>query len=526
MDLRVLVEGLLVSPRALPEPVDLLESKHYHTHRGAPHRTSFVKRHHQQFTSALKRRKEELQTRDARVANLASQGIVDDLKRDLSRDLQAVEQAMARSRDPDLSSEQRRQAAMQLQTHKSRIKDRIRASYQAQYRAGVYAKGIGPRFAHASRFSDEERRWVDSAWKHEMRFMNRLFRDLEGGRKAQSLKWRLDQYGRASRGLYWAGATAASDEDTIIWWELDPDCDNCQACVRLSAEGPYHKETLPTTPGAGMTDCVVDPGALVWTSRGRVSIADVRVGDFVWTHRGRLRRVTATQVRPALEPREIVEVGGVHVTADHKVFTWDGWQPLRSAITQELRMIHPQQSEPLLKMLGPAAFGPAHADVPTLRDCLSNLRVKEDAGRRMSVLWDESQDEDVVEEVASEDAVGFALGWVGEVQVLGGSDLRLIHDQEVGWSGDLPCFDGHAREALFSGMLPSGTPLRDLTVEEDESFIVGDGVILQNCRGNCHCELRFETVEWDTALAVKHGGRSGESVARSVRRNQRVRSKR
>ena len=77
----------------------------------------------------------------------------------------------------------------------------------------------------------------------------------------------------------------------------------------------------------------VAEGEPITTSRGRVPIEDVRVGDLVMTHRGRFRRVYAT-MHKAPDTGTIRELrlstGGVlRVTDEHPVLTANGWKAAR-----------------------------------------------------------------------------------------------------------------------------------------------------------------------------------------------------
>lgn len=61
-------------------------------------------------------------------------------------------------------------------------------------------------------------------------------------------------------------------------WDLGLE-DNCPDCPVLAGGGPYTKETLYTTPGAGDTVCLGNCGCVIRRSDGVVGIEAIRYGD-------------------------------------------------------------------------------------------------------------------------------------------------------------------------------------------------------------------------------------------------------
>ena len=41
-----------------------------------------------------------------------------------------------------------------------------------------------------------------------------------------------------------------------IYWVLNKNAEHCDSCVYLRDHGPYHRYNIPTTPGAGQTQCL------------------------------------------------------------------------------------------------------------------------------------------------------------------------------------------------------------------------------------------------------------------------------
>ena len=65
---------------------------------------------------------------------------------------------------------------------------------------------------------------------------------------------RLKLYSNAVTAGFNAGAVAAGENGELIFWKLGA-CDHCVDCPVLAASGPYTKNTLPTLPGQGQTQC-------------------------------------------------------------------------------------------------------------------------------------------------------------------------------------------------------------------------------------------------------------------------------
>jgi len=98
---------------------------------------------------------------------------------------------------------------------------------------------------------------------------------------------------------------------------------HCDVCP-IYAKRKWTWETLPTTPGAGDTPCIVSGRIGIYTSKGLKRISRIKPGDLVLTHKGRFRKVVKTQKTPYTE--EVLQfkilVGdeevGLTVTPDHK----------------------------------------------------------------------------------------------------------------------------------------------------------------------------------------------------------------
>lgn len=618
-------ELIETSPRFRLLARALAESKHVSTLRGVPHRDQYARIGDMHLQPQVQSRaaaaseaafREQQQEFAKKLYGLVGQYQRLHVRNVAMRAPSTPDEVARAGGNPSRQRERQKRHALwsrsRVNTKASEIRDLFRENYLQAYRRGI---GTTVSLAHETPalISPEEARWLESAVRHEMRYFNRLLLQVRGNRSPAGFKHRVDRYTATLEAFFRAGQVAGQHPNTVIHWVMDPRLENCPDCLELSRKGPFTKDSLPTTPKAGATRCVIDPSAPVWTARGLVPISQVVVGDQVWTHRGRLRPVMATPRSTAGPGRESAVVGGVSFTADHRVFTWDGWRTLSEIAHVGLRMIHPQHVDSLLELFGPDAFGPAHSPVPSLRECLSNLwedEGSESTGVRQ--LWEASESQAAVgsgwfdysrgsegETYSLERSDGGQLlleedGWPKVREVLGGrqaedhlsvsvgmdgaswgdtvlgygaSQERGLHGRSIGESGVVESPSSHlsarfsrdshlvsaycswsvsssigelcslwkrvssrysptiewcstTREVLLTGVCRTGTTLYDLTVFEDESFIVGDGVIAQNCLDRCGCHLEYEKLDQATFERLRDASKSGMGNLRSFRRQR------
>ena len=65
-------------------------------------------------------------------------------------------------------------------------------------------------------------------------------------------------YNERIRGTANRGALDALPPWTEIDWVLGPNENHCEDCPELAKNGPYRPDTIPTLPGEGMTECLVN----------------------------------------------------------------------------------------------------------------------------------------------------------------------------------------------------------------------------------------------------------------------------
>ncbi len=127
----------------------------------------------------------------------------------------------------------------------------LREAWERSYRMGIRSSGVWK----SPRLAASESSWVRQAARREMSFFNQLIDDVKAGKPVQSLRARIAMYGKAILAAYTAGQVAATGRSTLIHWLLDPQAEHCEDCIALAKNGPYVKDTLPTTPRAGLCKC-------------------------------------------------------------------------------------------------------------------------------------------------------------------------------------------------------------------------------------------------------------------------------
>lgn len=76
--------------------------------------------------------------------------------------------------------------------------------------------------------------------------------------RENTIATRAQLYAERVRGTANTGMVGNLPETTLIYWRLGPNEDHCPDCPVLAKGGPYIPKTLPTVPGAGMTECLVN----------------------------------------------------------------------------------------------------------------------------------------------------------------------------------------------------------------------------------------------------------------------------
>lgn len=135
------------------------------------------------------------------------------------------------------------------------LKDSFKVLYYDAYKLGLEgsASHLDPQLG----MSAEDRRWVDTAFVHEMRFFNRFVSQVMEGRLSPGqIDHRVRMYMDTVRSVYESGRVMGTSPTTLIYWVYNPEAQHCESCLYLRDHSPYTRNTIPTTPRAGGTECI------------------------------------------------------------------------------------------------------------------------------------------------------------------------------------------------------------------------------------------------------------------------------
>lgn len=134
---------------------------------------------------------------------------------------------------------------------KSELKELYLASFGMGLRSGHGVKGD----LSGKQITTEDSRWAESAYRHEMKFFNKLLLDIERGTSKTPIKRRLKAYTETTASLFSSARVLAYPHAVRIDWVLQP-AEHCDSCRFLKENGPYTKFSLPCTPRSGLTKCL------------------------------------------------------------------------------------------------------------------------------------------------------------------------------------------------------------------------------------------------------------------------------
>ena len=135
------------------------------------------------------------------------------------------------------------------------VRHLLRESYREAYKAGFQSSGVGTLQVGTTEFDEK---WVNTASRHEMKYFNKLLDEIAEGRQSGSIEKRLSNYTKALKNVYFSGRVMGTPSNHLIDWVGPQDRKTCVSCRFLAKHSPYTKDTLPTTPRAGDTRCLMN----------------------------------------------------------------------------------------------------------------------------------------------------------------------------------------------------------------------------------------------------------------------------
>lgn len=130
-----------------------------------------------------------------------------------------------------------------------RLKKEIATHWDEAYLFGTRA--IGSPFGVAP----EDSAFLKRARATEYKFLEKFMSDIKADREKMARYDRLDMYVNSLDGIYQHGQVDGAPDNVEIDWVLHPAI-HCSDCLKLAAEGPYTKKTLPCVPRDGTTSCL------------------------------------------------------------------------------------------------------------------------------------------------------------------------------------------------------------------------------------------------------------------------------
>ena len=133
----------------------------------------------------------------------------------------------------------------------------MRDSYTKAFQSGALKMG-NPYFKDIGNLAPRDMRFINGAVRTEMGYL-RNFLDKTSPLVANGgvpPLYRGQRYVKTLDSMFSSGMVGAAGPNHVFWWDLGAVDMHCPDCVTLNAGNPYTKETLPTVPRAGETQCI------------------------------------------------------------------------------------------------------------------------------------------------------------------------------------------------------------------------------------------------------------------------------
>jgi hypothetical protein len=139
---------------------------------------------------------------------------------------------------------------------KASMSQALRTAYLEAFALGLHGAGIKAATGISDfRLTQPEREWVESAFRHESRYMGKFIDAIITETSTKNIFDRVDHYTETIKSIYEAGRIRGAPPDTIITWNLHP-AEHCASCIFLAKHSPYLPSTLPCQPKSGQTECL------------------------------------------------------------------------------------------------------------------------------------------------------------------------------------------------------------------------------------------------------------------------------
>ena len=133
----------------------------------------------------------------------------------------------------------------------------LKESSEKAFQLGTKSAGIVKPNGSAYDLTTQEKSWLASYLKEELKFFNSMLKDVSTGQSDRKTAARIKSYATAIKSVFESGRVLSVGPDVIIEWVLESD-NPCPDCKILHRYSPYTVDTLPATPKAGKTRCLAN----------------------------------------------------------------------------------------------------------------------------------------------------------------------------------------------------------------------------------------------------------------------------
>lgn len=337
--------------------------------------------------------------------------------------------------------------ALSVTDWQSVFRESIKREYIRQYLAGVGGR---------AQMTQADWGSIGRMLRDQYAWLKDFAKEVAAGKMSESqIRARMAMYINSAREAHEKsnGKVAVKWGADEVSWILSPLIENCNTCEErsrmgwqpIAAGGGFPTIDGEAFPGDGQSEClcVVSGDSPVLTKRGWIPLLDVMAGDMVLTHKNRWRFVRALVVKPSAPYHKLAYVRGVACTDNHLWWTADGWQ--------DARQLYGNPAAVIQQVQGQAAMPAEHN-------------------------WYFYHDQQLAVEMRIVNA-GKTLRQLQE--------YHGFHRERMYWQ-----LERHnSTVALADAVLPRGTLVYDLTVDQDHSFCIG-GIFAHNT--NCQCHLGYQ----------------------------------
>ena len=134
----------------------------------------------------------------------------------------------------------------------------LKDAYYKAYELGLKSTGSAAFLtAGGSKLvTPRDRQWVESAFRQEMRYLNRFLIDIKLNRTPGRWPHRIGMYVATIGSVYYTGRVNVTPPNHAMFWIAKIDNRICPHCKYMAASSPFTKFNIPITPASGYTRCL------------------------------------------------------------------------------------------------------------------------------------------------------------------------------------------------------------------------------------------------------------------------------